>query len=145
MTSWRDFEAAAPALARTVRQTFAVRKHATMATVRSDGSPRISGTEVEFSEDGEIYLGMMPGARRAGDLRRDPRVALHCPTEDPPPGDDPAWPGDGKISGRALEVESHRFRIDIEQVVHTKVSDDARALDITIWNPEGGLRSIRRD
>lgn len=145
MTSWRDFEAASPALAGTVRRTFAVRKHATMATVRADGSPRISGTEIEFSDDGEIYLGMMPGARRAGDLRRDPRVALHCPTEDPPPGDDAAWLGDGKISGRAVEVEPHRFRIDIEQVVHTKVSDDVRALDITVWSPEAGATSMRRE
>ena len=145
MSSWADFEAEAGELARTVRRTFAVRKHATMATVRVDGSPRISGTEVEFSDDGEIYLGMMPGARRGGDLRRDPRVALHCPTEDPPPGNDAAWPGDGKISGRAVEVEPNRFRIDIEQVVHTKVADDLRALEITVWRPGAGTSAIRRE
>lgn len=145
MASWADFEAEAADLARTVRRTFEVRKHATMATVRADGSPRISGTEVEFSDDGEIYLGVMPGARRAGDLRRDPRLALHCPTDDPPPGDDAAWLGDGKISGRAVEVEPHRFRIDIDRVVHTKVSDDVRALDITVWAPGDGVRVIRRE
>jgi hypothetical protein len=80
MTSWADVELGAPDLADTVRRTFAIRKHATTATIQLDGAPRISGTEVQFADDGEIYLGMMPGAKRANDLRRDPRVAIHCPT-----------------------------------------------------------------
>jgi Pyridoxamine 5'-phosphate oxidase len=89
MTSWAHVASSAPELADTVRRTFAIRQHATMATVRRDGSPRISGTEIDFDDDGEIYLGMMPGARRVEDLRHDPRVAIHCPTEDIPE-DDPA-------------------------------------------------------
>lgn len=68
----------------TMCRTFAVRKHATLATLRRDGSPRISGTEVVFDDEaGEIYLGMMPGSVKALDLRRDPRLALHSPTVDP--------------------------------------------------------------
>lgn len=97
MTSWADFEFSDPNLAQTVRKTFAVRKHATMATIRRTGAPRISGTEVDFGDDGEIYLGMMDGARRAADLRRDPRVAIHCPTEDASDSDPASWLGDGKI------------------------------------------------
>ena len=85
VAGWREVEGSAPELAAAVRATFAARKHATMATIRRDGSPRISGTEVDFAGDGEIYLGMMPGTRRAADLRRDPRLALHAPTVDPPP------------------------------------------------------------
>lgn len=131
-------------MAYTVRRTFAVRKHATMATIRKDGAPRISGTEVEFADDGEIYLGMMVGARRAVDLRRDPRVAIHCPTEDPPDGDPPAWLGDGKIAGHAIEVDSHRFRLDIDQVVHTKVAADGEQLEITSWTPGAGVHRTRR-
>jgi hypothetical protein len=59
MASWGEFETEQPALAANVRERFDVRKHKTLATLRADGSPRISGIEVEFS-DGEIFLGMMP-------------------------------------------------------------------------------------
>jgi hypothetical protein len=103
MASWDEVEAAAPELAAQVRRCFAIRKHATLATLRKDGSPRISGTEVEFGEDGNVYLGMMSGSRKALDLRRDPRLALHCPTEDAPEGDPSAWIGDAKIAGRGVE------------------------------------------
>ncbi|MGH3773090.1 MAG: hypothetical protein ACRDRW_17140 [Pseudonocardiaceae bacterium] len=51
MTSWRDVVAAEPHFADHARRTFAVRKHATLATLRRDGSPRISGTEVDFFAD----------------------------------------------------------------------------------------------
>lgn len=91
MARWEDFVVADPAFAADVRRCFAIRKHATMATLRKDGSPRISGTEVEFDDDGEVYLGMMPASLKALDLRRDPRLALHCPTEDAPEGDPSAW------------------------------------------------------
>ncbi len=43
----------------------------------------ISCTEGAF-EDGQVYLGMMAGSLKALDLRRDPRLALHCSTEDTP-------------------------------------------------------------
>ena len=130
---------------------FAVRKHATMATIALDGSPRISGTEVEFAADGTMYLGMMTGARRAADLRRDGRLSVHSPTVDPP-ADSPAdWPGEAKIVARAVEVgdpspaaESHRFGLDIDSVVLTKISADGQALEITRWTPDGGLTTIRR-
>lgn len=131
-------------MASTVRRTFAIRKHATMATVRRNGAPRISGTEVDFAGDGEIYLGMMAGARRATDLRRDARVAIHCPTEDPPEGDPAGWLGDGKIAARAFEVEPHRFRLDLEQVVLTRVAPSANELEITTWRPSSGIEIVRR-
>ena len=57
MSSWREVESAAPELAQAVRECFAVRKHATMATLRRDGAPRISGTEVEFTDD-DVVLGV---------------------------------------------------------------------------------------
>lgn len=151
MTSWADVVAAQPELAAHVRRTFAVRKHAVLATVRRDGSPRISGTEVEFAGDGELMLGMMPGSRKALDLRRDPRLALHCPTLDPPEDDPSAWLGDGKISGRAVELsdparldEPHRFRIDVLEVVLTRVGTPADHLLLQWWRPDVGLQEVRR-
>jgi hypothetical protein len=83
MASWQEIAEQAPELATAVRERFAVRKHCTLATLRNDGSPRISGTEVEFA-DGQLWIGSMPRAVKALDLRRDPRMALHSPTVDPP-------------------------------------------------------------
>ena len=150
MTSWTDFAAAAPELAHRIRQCFAIRKHATLATLRRDGSPRISGTEVSFTDDG-LYLGMMPGSRKALDLRRDPRLALHCPTEDPPEDDPGSWLGDAKIAGRATQMsdqtsgdEAHRFMIDVFEVVHTCVGTPADHLVIESWHPDRGLQRRAR-
>jgi hypothetical protein len=143
VTSWRDVQDSAPDFAAVVRRTFAVRKHATMATIQRDGTPRISGTEVDFADDGEIYLGMMSGAKRAADLRRDPRVAIHCPTEDTPTEAPRTWLGDGKMTARAVETESHRFRLDIQRVVLTRIVDGS--LEISTWHPSGHVAVVRRD
>jgi Pyridoxamine 5'-phosphate oxidase len=150
MTSWADFAADQPALAGRVRRCFAIRKHCTLATLRRDGSPRISGTEVDFTDDG-IYVGMMPGSLKALDLRRDPRLALHCPTEDPPEDDPGSWLGDAKIAGRATEVsdptridDAHRFAIDVLEVVHTTVGTPADHLVIESWHGERGVQRRER-
>lgn len=150
MASWNDIVEAEPDFAEQVARCFAIRKHATLATLRRDGSPRISGNEVEF-DGGEIYLGMMPGSVKAQDVQRDPRLALHCPTEDPPDDDPAAWVGDAKIAGRALAVptpsgapEGHRFRIDIDEVVFTRVGDSRDHLLIQAWHPGRGLESHQR-
>jgi hypothetical protein len=143
--SWAAFEHEAPELARDVRAAFAVRKHCTMATLRADGSPRISGTEVELA-GGELHLGSMPGARKAEDLLRDGRLAVHSPTVDPPEGDESSWAGEAKVAGRAVEVASedasHRFRVDVDEVVHTAVDGDA--LRIRSWHRGRGVQERRR-
>jgi hypothetical protein len=149
LTAWSEVAAAEPDLADHVRRCFGVRKHATLATLRRDGSPRISGTEVEFSDDGAIYLGAMPGSVKALDLRRDPRLALHSPTVDPPEADPSSWLGDAKIAGRAEEVSDpqatstpHRFRIDVEEIVVITVAGNQ--LEIRSWHPDRGLERRRR-
>ncbi|HEX5494752.1 MAG TPA: pyridoxamine 5'-phosphate oxidase family protein [Mycobacteriales bacterium] len=143
MIWWEDFAAAEPDLAARVRALFAVRKHATLATLRADGSPRISGTEVDFTDG--LSLGSMPGARKAADLRRDPRLALHGPTEDAPADDPSSWAGDAKIAGRAHEVGDDRFRIEVTEVVLTRVGEPADHLLIESWHPGRGVeRHIRR-
>lgn len=148
MTTWQQFESEAPELARRVRERFAVRKHCTMATLRADGSPRISGTEVEL-DDGELRIGSMPGAVKAKDLLRDPRLAIHSATVDPPDGKPSAWEGEAKVAGTAVvrpsDDASHRFAIDIDEVVLTHLDDAGTQLVITSWHPGRGLREIRRD
>jgi hypothetical protein len=144
MATWAEVEAAAPELAALVTQAFAGRKHATMATLRKDGSPRISGTEVEL-KDGELALGSMLDARKAQDLRRDPRLAVHSPTVDPPEDNPSGWPGEAKVSGTVREVpheDHHRFLVDIREVVHTKVEGDE--LVVRWWTQDGGEQVRRR-
>ena len=158
MASWSEIEAAAPELAARARATFDAHRHKVLATLRRDGSPRISGIEASFT-DGELWLGMMPGSRKALDLRRDSRLALHSASVDPP--DDPAaWAGDAKLSGRAVEVEdpellrrlgagdeaeaAHLFRVDVTELVHIRVGDPADHLVIDLWQEGKGLSSRQR-
>ena len=98
MASWSDFEAAAPELAEKVRAHLDAHVHKTLATVRRDGSPRISGTETRLV-DGELWIGSMWLALKALDLQRDPRFALHSGSQDPP-----EWSGDAKLAGVVDEV-----------------------------------------
>jgi len=93
MASWAEFEAAEPEFASRVRKLMSTRKHLTMATLRREGSPRISGTEAEFA-DGQLRIGSMSLAVKALDLRRDGRVAIHGPTSDPPPENAAGWKGE---------------------------------------------------
>ncbi|PTL58930.1 pyridoxamine 5'-phosphate oxidase family protein [Paraconexibacter algicola] len=153
MPSWSTFADAAPALAQRARARLDAHVHKTLATVRADGSPRISGIETRWLE-GDLFVGSMPGARKALDLRRDPRFALHSGSEDPP-----AWPGDAKLAGVAHEVtddeavrlailagtpdaDAHVFRLDLREVSTVHVEDDV--LVVEVWTPERGLRRIER-
>ena len=150
MASWAHLMAAEPDFAERVRRLLTSQKHMTVATLRRDGSPRISGTEIQI-EDGELWLGMMPASRKAMDLRRDPRLAIHGPTVDPAEGEESGWAGDAKVAGRGVEVtegesppEGHRFRIDITEVVLTRVGTPADHLLIESWHPDRGLEVRRR-
>jgi hypothetical protein len=119
-----------------------------MATLRRDGSPRISGTEVKFV-NGQLEIGSMPNAVKALDLRRDPRVAIHGPTADPPAKHAAGWKGEAKIAGMAREVDSgseaHRFLIDVREAVITHLNDKGDRLVVESWNAARGYRSFDRE
>jgi hypothetical protein len=144
VASWAEFEAAESEFAARVRALMSSRKHLTMATVRRDGSPRISGTEVGFT-DGNLQIGSMSGAVKALDLRRDPRVAIHGPTVDPPEGNPSGWAGEAKVAGTAIEVAADRFQIDIREVVITRLNEGGNRLVIESWSPVRGYRVMERD
>ena len=151
MTNWAEFAAGEPDLADRVKERFSIRKHKTLATVRKDGSPRISGIETEFV-DGELYLGMMPDSRKLDDLRRDPRLALHSPTDDPRADQPATWRGEAKISGVALESAypdapvpgASRVRIDIREVVYTHLNEAGDQLVVDSWHVGRGRRRLER-
>lgn len=154
-TSWADFERTEPDFAATVVARFEQYKHHVLATLRADGFPRATGIEVNI-RFGELWLGMMPNSRKALDLRRDPRCALHAN-----PGPDASMAdGDVRVTGRAVEVTDpetigrftgevetppgpfHLFRLEPTEVVRTTVDD--QDLVLQVWRPGAPLRTIRR-
>lgn len=151
MATWQQIENDAPEFAERVASRFAAGTNKTIATLRADGSPRISGSELKI-ENGEVTLGMMDGSRKLADVRRDPRVAIHSPTIEPPA--DPAeWPGDAKLAGRLVETPppaedaqpgAGYFRLDVTEVALTYVGTPADHLVIESWHDGAGYRRRTR-
>jgi hypothetical protein len=153
MASFADVETEEPDFAARVRGAFDAHAHKFLATLRADGSPRISGIEMRFVA-GEPWLAGMPGSVKFADLRRDPRFALHSGSAEPE-----AFDADAKLSGRATEVSDEDgrrrygaaagvapqqmgfvlFRVDLDQVVLTALNDEKSALVISSWRPGRGL------
>jgi hypothetical protein len=151
MTAWKDVEQAEPEFAARVKQLFEGGRHKTIATIRADGSPRISGIECEVA-DGELKFGSMPGARKGADLKRDPRFALHGPVYHPKEGEEAKWPGEAKIAGRAVltsptgaSEDAESFSADISEIAITRLNPEATMLVIESWTPHRGLRVFERE
>lgn len=161
MTTWTEFVAQAPQIA----TVFTRRHRATgnlclLATLRSDGFPRISPMEPRIFED-QLWLPGMPGTTKFRDLARDPRFCLHTATIDTQVTD-----GDAKLWGLAevipysathqrfavslfeetgLDLREEEFdllRADITGASAVQVADDH--LDITVWNPGAPERIVRK-
>ena len=160
VATWDEVVRAAPELADAVTASMNMHKHKVLATLRADGSPRVTGTELEFVL-GEAWLGSMTGARKVADLRRDGRVAIHNA-----PDDAELAGGDAKLSGIAIEVDDpatkqafldarghdrgdvpeafHLYRIDVTEIVHTSMGDPADHLVIRSWRTGRGETRIER-
>ncbi len=104
MTTWGEFAADQPDLAQRVQARFDQTGLALVATLRADGSPRVSGWEPLFAH-GQLWLGSMPGSRKNADILRDPRLTLHNATIDKE-----ARAGDASICGTAVEVTDEATR-----------------------------------
>ena len=164
MASWGEIERAAPDLAADARNLLEAHVHKTIATLRADGSPRISGIEAKFIGAGvgaDLWFGSMPGSRKSADLARDPRFSLHSGSIDPPD-----WEGDAKIAGLAEEIEdpvrkrgifdamgadpeqigldSKLYRCDLSEVAVTRLTEAKDELAITWWTEAGGERRVTR-
>jgi Pyridoxamine 5'-phosphate oxidase len=159
MASWSEVEDAAPELAERVKERFQSTGLGLLATLRADGSPRISGIEPLFALD-ELWLGMMHTSRKALDLQRDPRLALHNATEDKQ-----VTNGDARISGRAVEVLEedaferfnrafqgetgysppppyHLFKVDVTELMFLKPGGDH--LVIETWRDGEDVKRTER-
>lgn len=115
----------------------------------------MSGTEVEFTEDGNLRLGSMLDALKVKDLRRDPRFAIHSN-----PGHHSMDGGDAKIAGTAVEIVDpaalkeifdaappeltpyNVFDLDITEVVLTSVIEEKMRIDL--WRPGAEVHTFTR-
>lgn len=150
MATWNSIAAEAPLLAAQVLARFIGHPHHILGTIELNGAPRLSGINLMW-DDGVVWFGCMSGSRKALDIHRDSRIALHsAPMSAELDG------GDARISGRALPLESARvlawrpetpsdgvfFEVDIEKVHLVEV--DGKDLKVSMWDTESGLRIVNR-
>ena len=159
MVEWSDFAKEAPRIS----EVFARRHKATgnlcfLATLRSDGYPRISPMEPRVLE-GRLILVGMPNTKKFADLARDPRFSLHTASIDPYVGD-----GDAKVWGEARNVQDLELHARFAEDLFAESGFDLRGqrfdpffvadlagassvefldgqLTITTWKPGEGERS----
>jgi hypothetical protein len=142
--SWASFEAEQPELADRVRSRFGANLHHVIGTIRQDGSPRLSGTEVGI-DGGAVRVGMIAGSEKLADVRRDPRVELHSA-----PLEEDLATGDARLSGVLVEggqapagaPSGAFFQLALTRVTLIRVESDR--LVITSWTPDRGLRETQR-
>jgi len=120
MPSWQDFLDTAPDLRETALARIDSPGVVLVGTIRKDGSPRISPVEPLIME-GRLYLGMMWQSKKALDLRRDPRCAIHSIITRRE-GDE----GEVKLYGRVLNVPDPAERTRYAEAVFAKIN----------WRPE---------
>ncbi|TSD93551.1 pyridoxamine 5'-phosphate oxidase family protein [Skermania sp. ID1734] len=162
MTTWTEFTTQAPHIAEIFQRRHAATKNLCMlATLRSDGFPRISPIEPRIFED-QLVLAGMPHTTKFADLARDPRFCLHTATVDTEVRD-----GDVKLWGTVTDNDDtalhqrfatalfeetgfdirdqkfdHFFIADLVGASSVEVADNH--LDITIWKPGECERVVRK-
>lgn len=119
---WSDMERAQPRLARLGQERLITPGVLLVATIRRDGTPRVSPVE-PYLLDGDLWLSMMWQSAKARDLLRDPRILVHSVVTGP--GD---AGGEFKIRGTA--------RAEHDQAVQRRYADGV-ARDLG-WNPQPG-------
>lgn len=149
MATWQEFSEQAPELAKKIHDRFTAEKSHVLATLRRDGSPRVSGSEVDFRPP-DLLIGSMIGAMKAKDLQRDGRFAIHAASSIDGGG------GDAKVSGTAAEItdpaevarlqgddgEAHVFRLDLTEAVLTWVEGNTIYFDF--WKEGQGTKRLAR-
>ena len=137
MATWGEIEDDVPDFAAKVLARFKAGANTTLATVRRDGGPRISATEVTF-QAGQVNFAMIPGSVKLQDIRLDPRVALHSPTTDAADSRPEEQPGDAKLAGTLVQTkllpDGVMFRMDITEAAFIRLEEGSQ-LVIESWDP----------
>src|SRR3954452_8579260 len=121
MTTWKEFTDVAPRIAGIfTRRHAAAGNLCLLATLRSDGYPRISPIEPTIFED-ELWLVGMPGTTKFRDLGRDPRFCLHTATVDTEVKD-----GDAKLWGMVRDVRDRAVQERFATALFDKTGMDLR-------------------
>ena len=162
MASWAAFVDAAPHIAEIfTRRHVAAGSLCMLATLRSDGSPRICPLEPRVFE-GELWISGMPDTYKFRDLARDPRFSLHTATMDSHVSD-----GDAKLWGVVQDVPDRALHERYAEWLYGEIGLDLRGrrfdrfyaadiggassveiqdghLDVTIWKPGLQERVVRK-
>lgn len=162
MVTWNTLVDEAPRIAEVfVRRHTATGNLCLLATLRSDGYPRISPIEPRVFE-GRLLLVGMPDTRKFHDLARDPRFCLHTATVDAHVRD-----GDAKLWGEVQHLPDRALQGRFAQHLYEEAGLDLRGrelhpfyaadltgassvtfedgqLTITIWRPGEGERTVRK-
>jgi hypothetical protein len=157
---WRDLEARQPRLAQLGVERLLEPGVVLIATLRHDGSPRVSAVE-PFLLDGELLLSMLWGSQKAHDLQRDQRVLVHSIVTSRS-----GSLGEYKVRGRAVPHDDaslqrryseavseklgwrpvpgrfHLFSVDISDVTFIRYEDATGDQYVTQW--PAGQEFVRR-
>jgi general stress protein 26 len=150
---WTDLQERQPRLGRLAHDRLVAPGVLLVVTIRGDGTPRLSPVE-PFVHDGELWLSMMLGSRKAADLHRDPRVLVHSVVTGPS-GEE----GEIKLRGTAVPHDDeptheryagavtaalpwspevgkfHLFAVDIEQATYIRYDNATGDQHVAIWPP----------
>jgi hypothetical protein len=155
--TWRDLELAAPEIAQPGKVRLEEARVALLATLRRDGSPRISPVEPYFAE-GHLLFGAMAWTLKVRDLERDARCTLHSAITGPNERE-----GELKLYGRAIEAgdavraacadgwwtdqspgSARVFSLSIEEAAFVTWDFERGEMTLRRWSPRIGLRTTRR-
>ncbi len=119
---WSELEHRQPGLARLGRQRLLEPGVLLVATIRGDGTPRVSPVE-PFVLDGVLWLSMLWQSRKAADLLRDSRILVHSVITSRDGGE-----GEFKIRGTAHAEDDPALQRRYAAAVTASLG----------WNPEPG-------
>ena len=150
---WSELERAQPGLARLGRERLLAPGVVLVATIRRDGTPRLSPVE-PFVMDGDLWLSMLWRSTKAADLLRDPRILVHSVVTGRDGGE-----GEFKIRGTARaehdpEVRRryadavtadlgwsptpdrfHLFAVSLDDVTFIRYDDATGDQHVAMWPP----------
>jgi hypothetical protein len=157
---WSEMESAQPRLAELGRQRLLERGAVLVATIRRDGTPRLSPVE-PFVLDSDLWLSMLWQSTKAADLVRDPRILVHSVITSRDGGE-----GEFKLRGTARAEHDpqvqrryaaavtadlgwsptpgrfHLFAVDFDEVTFIRYDDATGDQHVVLWPP--GREFIRR-
>ncbi|MEJ7726384.1 MAG: pyridoxamine 5'-phosphate oxidase family protein, partial [Actinomycetes bacterium] len=119
---WDDLVRRQPALAEIARERLVAPGVVLVATIRRDGTPRLSPVE-PLVLDGDLWLAMLRGSVKAADLARDSRVLVHSIVTSRD-----GRLGEVKLRGTAVPVDDEQVQRRYAEAVTAELG----------WQPEVG-------